>query len=136
MHEMPRLGKIDKFILMNLFVHYRDKNRKLGLSNDRSQIVYALYCVRAGYDEATYASNVYEKLGNKRLYNSLQVSVTRSAKKLMALGDLDETLTQQRIKSSHRRLAFRLTITGLDVANNLSNGKRFTRMGLRNWLFR
>ena len=92
--------------------------------------------MRAGYDEATYASNMYEKLGNKRLYNSLQVSVTRSAKKLIALGDLDETLTQQRIKSSHRRLAYRLTITGLDVANNLSNGKRFTRMGLRNWLFR
>lgn len=80
--HMKRLGRIEKFILLDLLSF----GRRAGYSaKDRSQCVYTLFSMLTGSFESNYKSNVKFRM-NVDDYQYVQQAVTRAAQSLQKAG--------------------------------------------------
>jgi hypothetical protein len=137
-----RLGKIEKFIMLNIFsletegheghfVENGERIRRLG-GKDRSQILYSLYCIKNERIEMNFKSNIKKALPPAE-YRKYQALITRSSMLLEEKGYLGRGRPHTQFPK--RKLRFYLTEEGRRWCQSVMKGRSPTRSELKDLLF-
>jgi len=144
-----RLGKMEKFILLNLTSSFLQGNKGHGIDSshsyavgitDRSQLVYSLHCIMSGDLEKNFRSNVKGAMDAKE-YSRLQSTISRAANRLIEKGFLVRMPARSDV-SARRRLSYAITPDGaeqcgrlLDDLRKTTGRRKATRRDVRDHLF-